>query len=71
MYWLMLPLAIAGAFVLHRRRVHLWPLLATAVTVCLVAALTYGQQRFRIAAEPAIIVLAAVTLVALGRRVRR
>jgi len=40
------------------------------VTVTIVAASTYGQQRFRIAAEPAILVLAAVTLVELGRVVR-
>jgi hypothetical protein len=70
MFWVMLPLAVAGAFVLRRRRTYLWPLLATAVTVCIVAALTYGQQRFRVAAEPAILVLASVTLVAAGRRVR-
>ena len=47
-------------FVLYRRRALLWPLLATVVTVTIVSALTYGQQRFRIAAEPAILVLAAV-----------
>ncbi len=67
MYWVLAPLAIAGAVVLRRRRRLLWPLAATAVTVTLVAAATYGQQRFRIAAEPAILVLAAVALHALGR----
>ena len=67
MYWALAPLAIAGAVVLRRRRRLLWPLAATAVTVTLVAAATYGQQRFRIAAEPAILVLAAVALHALGR----
>jgi hypothetical protein len=35
------------------------------------AALTYGQQRFRIAAEPAILVLAAVPLVDVVRAVSR
>ena len=60
MYWILLPGAIVGAFLLRRRRRLLWPLLATAVTVTIVAAATYGQQRFRIAAEPAILVLAAV-----------
>jgi len=67
MYWVLAPLAIAGAVVLRRRRRPLWPLVATAVTVTIVAASTYGQQRFRIAAEPAILVLAAVTLVEVGR----
>jgi len=67
MYWVLAPLALAGAVVLRRRRRLLWPLAATAVTVTLVAASTYGQQRFRIAAEPAIVVLAAVALHSLGR----
>lgn len=67
MYWVLAPLAIAGAVLVRRRRRVLWPLVASAVTVTLVAASTYGQQRFRIAAEPAILVLAAVTLVELSR----
>jgi hypothetical protein len=70
MYWLMAPLAIVGAVLLHRARRPIWPLLATAVSVVVVAALTYGQQRFRIAAEPAICVLAAVTLVLATRAIR-
>ncbi len=70
MYWVLAPLAVAGAVMLRRRRRLLWPLVATAVAVTIVAASTYGQQRFRIAAEPAIVVLAAVTLVELGRVAR-
>jgi len=71
MYWVLLLPAIAGAIMLRRRRQLLWPLAATVVTVTIVAATTYGQQRFRIAAEPAILVLAAATLVELGNVVRR
>ncbi|HEV7526493.1 MAG TPA: glycosyltransferase family 39 protein [Acidimicrobiia bacterium] len=71
MYWVLLPFAIAGAVIVRRRRRLLWPLAATAVTVTIVAASTYGQQRFRIAAEPAILVLAAVAGDALGRRLGR
>jgi uncharacterized membrane protein YjgN (DUF898 family) len=63
MYWVMAPLAIVGAVLVHRARRPIWPLLATAVSVVIVAALTYGQQRFRIAAEPAICVLAAASCV--------
>jgi 4-amino-4-deoxy-L-arabinose transferase-like glycosyltransferase len=70
MYWVLAPLAVAGAVIVRRRRRLVWPLVATAVTVTIVAASTYGQQRFRIAAEPAILVLAAVTLVELGRVTR-
>jgi 4-amino-4-deoxy-L-arabinose transferase-like glycosyltransferase len=70
MYWVLAALAIAGAAALRRRRRMLWPLAATFVTVTIVAAATYGQQRFRIAAEPAILVLAAVALDGLRRRLR-
>ncbi len=70
MYWGLLPFAIAGAVALRRRRRLLWPLAATALTVTIVAASTYGQQRFRIAAEPALLVLAAVAIVGIARHVR-
>jgi len=71
MYWFLAPLAIVGAFLLRRRKRLIAPLVATAVTVTIGAALTYGQQRFRIAAEPAILVLAAVPLVHVVRAVSR
>ncbi|MDQ1462119.1 MAG: hypothetical protein QOI08_3603 [Actinomycetota bacterium] len=70
MYWVLLPFAIAGAVILRRRRRVVWPLVATALTVTLVAASTYGQQRFRIAAEPGLLVLAAVALHAAWQRLR-
>ena len=72
MYWVLLPLAVLGAVILVRRRVRVWPLLSTGVVVVLTTALTYGQQRFRTAAEPAIVVLAAVTVVGIAgyRRAR-
>ena len=64
--------AIAGAVVLARRRVYrvLWVLLVPVVTVTIGAALTYGQTRFRAAAEPTLAVLAAVAIVALVRKLR-
>jgi hypothetical protein len=71
MYWVLAPLAIVGAVVLRRRRRLLWPLVAAVVTVTIVAASTYGQQRFRIAAEPALLVLAAVALDTVRRRALR
>jgi hypothetical protein len=71
MYWVMLPLAVIGAVILVRRRVRVWPLLSTVVVVSVTTALTYGQQRFRSAAEPAIVVLAAVSLVAVSRAMPR
>jgi 4-amino-4-deoxy-L-arabinose transferase-like glycosyltransferase len=62
LYYPTLLLAIAGVVVLRRRRFPVWPFLAFAVTVSLVAVTVYGITRFRIAAEPALIVLAAVAL---------
>lgn len=70
-YWALLPLAVAGAVLLRRRRRELWILLAPVVMVTLVAATTYGTTRFRTAAEPSIVLLAAVSLQALVGRVRR
>ena len=70
-YWALLPLAVAGAVLLRRRRRELWILLAPVVMVTLVAGATYGTTRFRIAAEPSIVLLAAASLKALVGRVRR
>ncbi len=71
MYWILAPFAVAGVVVLARRRVRVWPLVSTAVVVVITAALTYGQQRFRVAVEPAILVGAAVAFVELVRVARR
>jgi hypothetical protein len=63
-YYLLVPLAVAGAAVLRRRERPLWPLLATVVTVTVTSALFYGHIRFRTPAEVALVVLAAVALAA-------
>lgn len=62
----LVPLAVAGGIVLQRRRVPLLPLVAMPVLVSLTAALFYGNPRFRVPAEIAIVVLAAVALDAAG-----
>lgn len=64
MYWVLLPLGVVGVVLLYRRRVRVWPLLSTVVVVALTTAFTYGQQRFRVAAEPSLVVLAAVSVAA-------
>jgi hypothetical protein len=64
LYWMLLPVALIGVVLLVRRRARVWPLLSTAVVVALTTALTYGQQRLRIAAEPSLVVLAAVSVAA-------
>ncbi len=70
MYWLLVPFAVAGA-ALIRRRSDLVPLLAPFVLVATTAVLTHGNQRFRISAEPALVVLAAMGAVAAGRAAQR
>jgi 4-amino-4-deoxy-L-arabinose transferase-like glycosyltransferase len=64
LYWLVGLLALAGIAVLRRRReaTALLILLAPVGMVLLVAIATYGATRFRYAAEPSLIVLAAVAL---------
>jgi 4-amino-4-deoxy-L-arabinose transferase-like glycosyltransferase len=60
--WLLEIGAIAGAIVLRRRRVLLFPFLAPVVAVLIAVTITYGQTRFRAAAEPTLVVLTAVAL---------
>ena len=68
MYFLLLPLAVAGVVLLRRRRTELLVLLSPLVIVTLVSAYGWGLTRFRHAADIAIVVLAAVALVELARR---
>jgi hypothetical protein len=68
--YLLVPFAIGGAVVLRRRGQPLRILLVPIVFVTLVAALSYGSTRFRVAAEPSIVVLAAVGVSALWDRRR-
>jgi 4-amino-4-deoxy-L-arabinose transferase-like glycosyltransferase len=68
MWWLLAPLAIAGAVLQwRRRRDTLLVLLAPVAMVVAVALATYGTTRFRFAAEPSTCVLASVALVAIFR----
>ena len=66
-YFLLLPLALAGAVFLRGRK-ELWILLAPVAIVTLVSAYGWGLTRFRHSADIVIVVLAAVALVELARR---
>ena len=68
MAWALTVLAVAGVVGGRRRATLQWPLLATIAMVSLTTVLTYGNQRFRAAAEPALLVLASVALVDAARR---
>jgi 4-amino-4-deoxy-L-arabinose transferase-like glycosyltransferase len=68
MYWVLALLAIGGLVVLIRRRAMVWPLVATLATVAISTVITYGTQRFRITAEPAILDQAAAAIVAIVQR---
>lgn len=64
-YYPLLAAAVAGAVVLARRsRRDLWILLVPVAAVTIGVAVSYGQTRFRAAAEPSLAILAAVALVA-------
>ena len=62
-FWVLVLAAIPGAVVLRRRRsVPLFPLLVPIGIVLVTVAVTYANTRFRIAAEPMLVVLAAVAI---------
>jgi hypothetical protein len=70
-YWALLPLGLVGAVVLKRRAIPISPLVGMFVAVTLTAMLTFGITRYRVPADVALVVLAALgidSLVELGRR---
>jgi 4-amino-4-deoxy-L-arabinose transferase-like glycosyltransferase len=70
-YWLLLVPAVAGIVALRRRRRAVYPLLAFVASVVVTVAATYGETRYRAAAEIPIVLLAAVGIEAGLRRLRR
>jgi 4-amino-4-deoxy-L-arabinose transferase-like glycosyltransferase len=71
-YYPTLVAAVAGALIMWRRRnrANLRILLVPAIVVTVGSAFTYGQTRFRAAAEPSLAVLAAIAVVAAIASVR-
>ncbi len=71
--WMFYPLAvlgIAGAVILRRRGLPLFPMAAMAADVVIVALVTYGNTRFRATLEPVLVLLTAVTVDAVISRLR-
>ncbi len=59
-YYVLAAGAIAGAVILRRRRVPVFPLLSVVAAVTIGVIVTYGSTRFRAPGEVAIVILAAV-----------
>ena len=71
LYWISVPFALFGAVVLARRsRARFLVVIVPIAVVVLNVALTYGDTRFRVAAEPSRVVLAAIGAVALADAVK-
>ncbi len=60
MFWAAVPIAFIGWWRMRLEGLARWPLVAMMVHVCLVAMLFYGLPRFRVPAEVAVVVFAAV-----------
>ncbi|MCU1429678.1 MAG: Dolichyl-phosphate-mannose-protein mannosyltransferase [Actinomycetia bacterium] len=70
-YYPLLLLGVAGAIVWWRRSARqTWVLLVPAIASTIGVAATYGQTRFRAAAEPSIVVFAAVAIVVIVDQLR-
>jgi 4-amino-4-deoxy-L-arabinose transferase-like glycosyltransferase len=61
-YYLLAIAAIGGILVLRARRIPVFPLVALAINVTITVMLAFGQTRYRVTAEPAIVLLAAAAL---------
>jgi 4-amino-4-deoxy-L-arabinose transferase-like glycosyltransferase len=62
LFYPLLVLALIGLTRLHRRHVSVLPFVALALVVTITAALFYGSPHFRVPAEVATVVLAAVAI---------
>jgi len=71
MYYGLAAFSLVGVRQLRRRRVGLIPFASLFISVTLTAAYAYGTTRFRVPAEPALCVLAAVGIFPLLDRLRR
>jgi 4-amino-4-deoxy-L-arabinose transferase-like glycosyltransferase len=62
MFYVIAPLAIAGAVVLRRRRVPVFPLVALPAIALFAVTVTFATNRYRAIAEGALVLLAAVAI---------
>jgi hypothetical protein len=69
--WVLEAGAVAGVVLLRRRRALCLPLLSVPVALSAATVMVYGTTRFRAAAEPAVVVLAAVAVTVAGAALHR
>lgn len=69
-FWALVPVSIAGAVALRRRRADLLPAAATLLTVLVVTVAFYGIARFRLPLDVMTCVLAGAAVAALADRIR-
>jgi hypothetical protein len=69
-WYVLALLSIAGAVVLYRRKVPLWPCGAMLASVVITTLLTYGNVRFRIELDTVLPLLSGAALVAAWERWR-
>jgi 4-amino-4-deoxy-L-arabinose transferase-like glycosyltransferase len=65
-FYVLLPAAGVGIVLLRKRRIPIAPMLAPVIVVTISAVITFGNTRYRAAAEITLAVAAAVAFVALG-----
>jgi 4-amino-4-deoxy-L-arabinose transferase-like glycosyltransferase len=70
-YWVLLLPALGGCFVLRRRRIPVYPLLAFFLIVAVTVATAYGETRYRAAAEVPFVILAGIGIEAVLPKLRR
>jgi len=70
-FYLVAILAVAGGVLAWRRRAALLPVVLWPILVAGVAAVSFGNNRYRVSAEPSLILLASFALCFLFDRVRR
>jgi hypothetical protein len=67
-YYALLPFAVGGVVALKRRGLPICPLVGMAVMISVTAAWTFGTTRYRIPADVALVVAAAVGVEVVLRR---
>lgn len=69
-FWALVPVSVAGAVALRRRKGDLLPAAASLVTVVIISAAFYGISRFRLPLDVMTCVLAGAAVAALAERLR-